>query len=43
MRRGVGGRLPVQENDDLRTIESRAVDGQGGRDPEPALIKLSSP
>ena len=39
----LSGRLPVQENDDLRTIESRAVDGQGGRDPEPELINLSSP
>ena len=39
----LSGRLQVQENDDLRTIESRAVDGQGERDPEPALINLSSP
>ncbi len=39
----LSGRLQVQENDDLHTIESRAVDGQGDRDPQPALINLSSP
>lgn len=36
------GELPVRENDDLRTIEARAVDGQGIRDPEPALLNMPS-
>lgn len=39
---GLEGRVAVPENDDLRTLEARAVDGQGGRDPEPGFLNLNA-
>ncbi len=36
----LSGEIPLPEGHDLQTVESRAVDGQGERDPSPSLLNV---